>query len=274
MKTSSSALLIVALALFLAGRVSAQMGVVVGITGNHLVKVNMESGELTPLVEISNLPPATELRNLVYIPRDTAFYTTLHTATGCELVRLRTTGAWKKLGPLTVGGQAAFFSKGLTYDEAADRLIAGASLDGGPIQGDDRAEALLVVNRQDATCRVLATIRANPAPNDFDEIAVFNGQLFCLDATPGRDNTYVFPFALRDLKGELFAGTKQNIGYYTMDDVVLLSHLLYFTDTKTQRLYYFDLMARKLQTVAPITGPAELGTIKLTGLAYLPLSQA
>jgi hypothetical protein len=259
MKTSSSALLIVALALFLAGRVSAQMGVVVGITGNHLVKVNMESGELTPLVEISNLPPATELRNLVYIPRDTAFYTTLHTATGCELVRLRTTGAWKKLGPLTVGGQAAFFSKGLTYDEATDRLIAGA---------------LLVVNRQDATCRVLATIRANPAPNDFDEIAVFNGQLFCLDATPGRDNTYVFPFALRDLKGELFAGTKQNIGYYTMDDVVLLSHLLYFTDTKTQHLYYFDLMARKLQTVAPITGPAELGTIKLTGLAYLPLSQA
>lgn len=239
-----------------------------------MVRVNVENGELIPIRKIENLPPDAVLRNLVYVPKDTAFYSTMNTRSEPVLIKLRADGSWENLGWLTQNGKRLYFCEAMTYDEANDQLILSASIDGA-IPGDANSEALFRVNRTTAKCELLATIRKNPPPNDFDEIAIFNNQLFALDGVPGRNTTYIFPFNTNDLNGrELFAGTKQNIPYFTMDDVVVVGQLLYFPDNISKGWYFFDLLGRRWFEVGKIHGPASLGTIKLTGLAYLPLSQA
>lgn len=262
--------------LMLAARafVHAQMGIVVGINGHQMVEVNLETGELTPWRTLEGLPAGTELRNLVYIPRDTAFYATVNFRSNPALIKIRTTGTWERVGAFSVDDQEVYFCEGLTYDEAYDLLYLSASLDG-DIQQDQNAEAILTVDRSNAHCKMVATLRQNPPPDDFDEIAMFQGRLFGLDGLPERNTTYIYPFSPSQFDGrELFAGTKQNIPYFTMDDVVVVGQLLYFPDHKTQGWYYFDLLARRWHQVGQLHGPASIGPIKLTGLAYLPLEQA
>ncbi|WP_156825879.1 hypothetical protein [Lewinella cohaerens] len=252
----------------------AQMGIVVGINGHQLVKVNLETGELTPMRDLKGLPEGTELRNLVYIPRDTAFYSTMNFRSNPELIKIRATGAWERVGVFTAENKSIYFCEGLTYDETNDLLYLSASLDG-TIQQDKVSEAILTVNRKNANCVMVATLRQEPPPNDFDEIAMFQGRLFGLDGLPDRKTTYIYPFSPAQFDGrELFAGTKQNIPYFTMDDVVVVGQLLYFPDHKTQGWYFFDLLARRWHQVGQLHGPAAIRPIKLTGLAYLPLAQA
>ncbi|MGH1433227.1 MAG: hypothetical protein ACRBG0_02090 [Lewinella sp.] len=252
----------------------AQMGIVVGINGHQLVKVNLENGELTPMRDLKGLPEGAELRNLVYIPRDTAFYSTLNFRSNPELIKIRATGAWERVGAFTAENKSIYFCEGLTYDETNDLLYLSASLDG-TIQQDKVSEAILTVNRKNAKCVMVATLRQEPPPNDFDEIAMFQGRLFGLDGLPDRKTTYIYPFSPAQFDGrELFAGTKQNIPYFTMDDVVVVGQLLYFPDHKTQGWYFFDLLARRWHQVGQLHGPAAIRPIKLTGLAYLPLAQA
>jgi hypothetical protein len=254
--------------------VQAQMGIVVGINGHQLVEVNLETGELSPMRELKGLPAGAELRNLVYIPRDSAFYTTMNYRSNPELIKIRTTGTWERVGVFTTDKQEVYFCEGLTYDEDNDLLYLSASLDG-TIKQDQKSEAILTVDRSNARCKMVATLRQNPPPDDFDEIAMFQGRLFGLDALPERNTTYIYPFTPTQFDGrELFAGTKQNIPYFTMDDVVVIGQLLYFPDHKTQGWYFFDLLARHWHQVGQLHGPASIGPIKLTGLAYLPLEQA
>lgn len=254
--------------------VFSQMGIVIGINGHQLVRVNLENGELTPWKELKGLPAQAELRNLVYIPRDSAFYTTMNFRSNPELLKIRSTGEWERVGAFTTNTKGVFFCEGLTYDEQNDRLFLSASLDGS-ISQDKKSEALLVVNRKNARCTLAATLRQSPPPDDFDEIAMFNGLLFGLDGVPGIKTTYIYPFSPTSFNGgELFAGTKQNIPYFTMDDVVVVGQLLYFPDRKTQGWYFFDLLARRWQKIGTLHGPNAIGTIHLTGLAYLPLAQA
>ena len=253
---------------------SAQTGFVYGLTGHNLVLVNVENGELTPLHKLEGLPANAELRNLVYIPKDQAFYTTINFRSNPGLVRIRATGEWELIGVLQLSGTVPHFCEALTYDPDKDQLLVSVSLDGN-IRQDKKSEAILVVDRQTARCELAATIRQVPAPDDFDEMAVFEGRLFGLDGVPETATTYIYPFNLQHLDGrELFAGTKQNIPYFTMDDVVVIGHLLYFPDAKTQGWYFFDLRGRRWYELGKVHGPASLGKIKLTGLAYLPLSQA
>ncbi|MEL6660654.1 MAG: hypothetical protein AAFY48_09675 [Bacteroidota bacterium] len=253
---------------------TAQSGLVFGLTGHHLVTVNVENGELTPLHKLEGLPADAELRNLVYIAKDQAFYTTMNFRSNPSLLRIRATGDWEIVGVLEMSGSVLYFCEALTYDPGKDQLLVSASLDGA-IPQDKKSEAILIVDRQTARCQLAATIRQNPSPDDFDEIAVFEGRLFGMDGVPHMSTTYIYPFNLDHLDGrELFAGTKQNIPYFTMDDVVVIGHLLYFPDAKTQGWYFFDLRGRRWYELGKVHGPASLGKIKLTGLAYLPLSQA
>jgi hypothetical protein len=252
----------------------AQTGIVVGINGQYLVRINLETAELTPLHRIQNLPPNTELRNLVYHPKDKVLYSTMYTKTNPTLVRIQMDGSWEEVGAFTYNqGEAPYFCEAMSYDPLTNRLLLAASLDG-PVAGDEKSETLLEVDPSNAYCHPIAKIRQGVPPDDFDEIAFFNGQLFCLDGTPGNNNTYVFPFAANRLEGVLFSGTKQNIPYFTMDDVMAMGQLLYFPHAEDQHLYYYDLMARKWAKVARLKGPASIGTIKLTGLAFVPLEQA
>lgn len=254
--------------------VQAQMGIVVGINGHQMVEVNLETGELLPMQELEGLPAGAELRNLVYIPRDTAFYTTMNFRSNPELIKIRATGTWERVGVFTTENKTVHFCEGLTYDETNDLLYLSASLDGN-IEQDQKSEAILTVDRGNARCTMVATLRQDPPPDDFDEIAMFQGRLFGLDALPERNTTYIYPFSPAQFDGrELFAGTKQNIPYFTMDDVVVIGQLLYFPDHKTQGWYFFDLLARRWQQIGQLHGPASIGPIKLTGLAYFPLSQA
>ncbi len=267
-------LLVSALCLVLSGNLMAQAGVVIGISGQHLVQVNVENGALTPLHKLENLPAGEELRNLVYIPKDEAFYSTLYTETNPTLVRIRQTGQWEIIGEFKLDGKTPFFCKALTYNDKDDQLLVAVSLDG-DLPDDGKAETLLEVDRENASCSLAATIRQLPAPDDFDEMAVFEGRLFGMDGVEDRSTTYLYPFDLNHLDGrELFAGTKQNIPYFTMDDVVIVGHLLYYPHRPTQGWYFFDLRGRRWFELGKIHGPASLGAIKLTGLAYLPLSQA
>jgi hypothetical protein len=252
----------------------SQTGIVIGLNGHELVKVNLENGALTPYRQLEGLPPGAELRNLVYIPRDTAFYTTMNFRSQPELLKIRSTGSWERVGVFNMTGKTVFFCEGLTYDEQNDLLYLSASLDG-PVTQDQKSEALLIVNRQHAHCTLAATLRQLVPPDDFDEIAMFNNQLFGLDGVPDRNTTYIYPFSPAQFDGrELFAGTKQNIPYFTMDDVVVVGQFLYFPDHKTQGWYYFDLLARNWKQAGTVHGPASLGPIKLSGLAYFPLAQA
>jgi len=253
---------------------SAQAGMVIGITGHHLVQVNVENGALTPLHKLENLPEGEELRNLVYVAKDEAFYATLYIKTQPTLVRIRLTGSWEVVGTFQLNGKQPFFCEALTYNEQNDQLLVAVSMDG-VISNDKKSEAVLRVDRNTAACTLAATIRQNPAPDDFDEIAIFGDLLFGFDGVPDRNTTYIYPFNVRHLDGrELFAGTKQNIPYFTMDDVVVVGHLLYFPDHRTQGWYFYDLRGRRWFELGKVHGPASLGKIKLTGLAYLPLSQA
>ncbi|MEL7222717.1 MAG: hypothetical protein AAGJ93_15455 [Bacteroidota bacterium] len=253
---------------------NAQSGIVVGINGQYLVRVNLETAALKPLSQIANLPDGEELRNLVYVAKDKALYSTLYTKTKPTLVRIQLDGSWEEVGLFTYGdGAVPYFCEALSYNEETDQLILAASLDGA-ISRDKKSESLLVVNRSDASCYQLASIRQGIAPDDFDEIAFFRNYLFCLDGTPGINNTYVFPFATDRLTGILFSGTKQNIPYFTMDDVMTMGQLLYFPHTQNGHLYRYDLMARKWSQVAQLQGPSLIGKIKLTGLAFVPLEQA
>lgn len=272
-KLAFHTLLFVLLALAVLVDVQAQMGIVVGINGHQMVEVNLESGELLPMRELEGLPAGAELRNLVYIPRDTAFYSTMNAHDHPELIKIRTTGTWERVGHFETNNQKVHFCEGLTYDEANDLLYLSASLDG-DLEQDQNAEAILTVNRNNARCKMVATLRQNPPPDDFDEIAMFQGRLFGLDGLPDRNTTYIYPFSPAQFDGrELFAGTKQNIPYFTMDDVVVIGQLLYFPDHTTQGWYYFDLLARRWHQVGRLHGSASIGPIKITGLAYLPLEQ-
>ncbi len=274
LKVALRATLFTLLALATLSVVEAQMGIVVGINGHQMVEVNLETGELTPLRELKGLPAGAELRNLVYIPRDTAFYTTMNYRSNPELIKIRATGTWERVGAFTAEKQTVYFCEGLTYDETNDLLYLAASLDGN-IHQDQKSEAILTVDRSNARCKMVATLRQDPPPDDFDEIAMFQGRLFGLDGLPDRNTTYIYPFTPAQFDGrELFAGTKQNIPYFTMDDVVVIGQLLYFPDHTTQGWYFFDLLARRWQQIGQLHGPASIGPIKLTGLAYYPLSQA
>lgn len=254
--------------------VVGQAGIVIGITGNKLVQVNVENGGLTPLHTLENLPAGEELRNLVYVAKDEAFYSTLYTKTNPSLVRIRLTGQWEIVGEFKLNGTTPHFCEALTYNEQKDQLILAASMDG-PVPRDKKSETLLIVDRNSANCSLAATIRQLPAPDDFDEIAVFGNMLFGFDGVPGRNTTYIYPFSLSHLDGrELFAGTKQNIPYFTMDDMVVVGHLLYFPHHRNQGWYIYDLRGRRFFELGKVHGPASLGRIKLTGLAYVPLSQA
>ena len=255
------------------GVVQAQMGIVVGINAHQMVEVNLETGELTPFRELKGLPAGAELRNLVYIPRDTAFYSTMNFRSNPELIKIRTTGAWERVGAFTTENKTVYFCEGLTYDEPNDLLYLSASLDGN-FEKDQKSEAILTVNRSNARCKMVATLRQDPPPDDFDEIAMFQGRLFGLAGLSERNTTYIYPFTPAQFDGrELFAGTKQNIPYFTMDDVVVVGQLLYFPDHKTQGWYFFDLLARHWHQIGQLHGPASIGPIKLSGLAYLPLEQ-
>lgn len=267
-------LYVLSLLLFMSLPLFSQTGIVVGINGQYLVRVNLETAELRPISQIANLPDGEELRNLVYVAKDKALYSTLYTKTKPTLVRIQLDGSWEEVGIFTYGdGAVPYFCEALSYNEETDQLMLSASLDGA-VRYDKKSESLLVVNRSDASCQPVANIRQGIPPDDFDEIAFFGNYLFCLDGTPGINNTYVFPFATNKLEGELFSGTKQNIPYFTMDDVMTMGQLLYFPHAYDDHLYYYDLMARKWAKVALITGPSLLGDIKLTGLAYVPLAQA
>lgn len=249
---------------------SAQQGIVVGISGQQLMKLNLETAELTPLVTIADLPAGATFSGLVYVPRDTAFYTLLYATSEPTLVKLRITGAWERMGRIAMNGKTATFVKALTYDEVSNRLLLSAHFSG----ESQHAESLLHVDRATGQSRQLATIRQDVRPNDFDRLALFNGQLFCMDICPDRGTTYIFPFDIRDLSGELFAGTKQNIPVFTMDDVVVMGQLMYFPDAQQQKLYYYDFMARKWREVARLFINGQSGPVQLTGLAFLPLEQA
>lgn len=273
-KVALRATLFTLLTLFTFSVVDAQMGIVIGINGHQMVEVNLETGELTPFRELQGLPAGAELRNLVYIPRDTAFYSTMNYRSKPELIKIRTTGTWERVGAFTTENKTVYFCEGLTYDEPNDLLYLSASLDGN-IEQDQKSEAILTVNRSNARCKMVATLRQDPPPDDFDEIAMFQGRLFGLAGLPERNTTYIYPFTPAQFDGrELFAGTKQNIPYFTMDDVVVIGQLLYFPDHKTQGWYFFDLLARHWHQIGQLHGPASIGPIMLTGLAYLPLEQA
>lgn len=250
---------------------SAQQGIVVGLSSGHIVKVNLETAELTPLVAIIEPPVGAAFSGLVYVPRDTAFYTLLQDGTQPTLVKLRITGTWERVGTIALDGQPAAFAKALTYDDRSNRLFIAAHVH----STGTNAESLLVIDRATAQCRPLATIRQDAIPNDFDKLAVFNGQLFCMDISPERNTTYIFPFDMSALSGELFAGTKQNIPVFTIDDVVVMGQVMYFPDLGSQTLHAYDFMARKWRQVARLHSTAtELSSIRLTGLAFLPLEQA
>jgi hypothetical protein len=252
----------------------SQAGVVIGLTGHHLVQVNIENGGLTPVKTLEGMSADAELRNLVYVDADKAFYSTLSFRDNPKLIKIRLTGEWEIVGAFQLDGVTPYFCEALTYDVQKDVLYLSASLDG-EITNDKKSEAILRVDRTTARCTLAATIRQNPAPDDLDEIAIFEGRLFGLDGVPGTNTTYIYPFNTQHFDGrELFAGTKQNIPYFTMDDVVVVGHLLYFPDHRTQGWYFFDLRGRHWFEIGKIHGPASLGTIKLTGLAYVPLSQA
>ena len=249
----------------------AQAGIVLGISNDDFVKVNLEAAELQPIFKL-NLPNGTDLRNLVYIPKDTFFYSIIYSDTNPSLVRISHNGQWQIIGSFKVGQQLPQFSKALTYNNKKDELIVSLSLDAQA--NDTKAETLAIVNRQTAKCTVLATIRQLPPPDDFEKIAVYNNQLFCFDSNPVRDITYIYPFHLNQLKGELFCGSKQNIPLFAMGDVLVINEVLYFTDSRYHRLYYFNLIARKWLEVGQFHGPLEIGQIHVTGLALMPFSRA
>lgn len=251
----------------------AQTGTTFGINKDYLVKVNLETAELEPFFKL-NLPEGASLKNLVYIPKDTAFYSTIYSDTSPSLLRIDHSGKWKIIGQFKVDQRFPDFCKALTYNSAKDELILSVSLDGNKEMNDTKAEALTIVNRETAICKLLATIRQLPPPDDFEEIAIYKNQLFCFDGDLEKEVTYVFPFKLNQLKGELFCGSKQSIPLFTMGDVLVINQVIYFSDSKNQRLYYFNLIARKWFEVDSFHGPAELGGILVTGLALVPLSQA
>ena len=159
----------------------AQTGAAFGINNDYLVKINLETAELEPLFKL-NLPEDASLRNLVYIPKDTAFYSTIYFDTKPSLLRIDHNGKWTIIGRFKVGQQFPYFCKALTYNGVKDELILSVSLDGGKEMNDDKAEALAIVNRKTAACKLLATIRQLPPPDDFEELAVYRNQLFCFDA--------------------------------------------------------------------------------------------
>ncbi|MEM1214958.1 MAG: hypothetical protein AAGJ82_04700 [Bacteroidota bacterium] len=250
-------------------------GITVGINNNRLVKVNLETGEVMPFATLRGLPSDEEVRNLVYVEQDQAFYATLYTKTHPTLLRIRGTGAWEVVGRLAMyDGQQPYFCEGLAFDQQTGQLYVAVSLDGSIASGDKTSEALLTVDRFTGICAFQAYLRNHPPPNDFDEIAVYEGQLFCFDGNPSINNTYVFPFSIHQLSGELFAGTKQNIPYFTMDDVLVRGQLAYFPNARDGYLYVYDLVSRKYRRVNRLRGPNHLGRIKLTGLAFLPLARA
>ncbi len=249
----------------------AQAGVVFGINNDHFVKVNLETAALEPIFKL-NLPSGADFRNLVYIPKDTSFYSIIYSDTKPSLVRINHNGQWRIIDAFKVGQQLPQFSKALTYNKKKDELLVSLSLDAQV--NDSKAEALAIVNRQTAACTVLATIRQLPPPDDFEKMAVYNNQLFCFDSNPDHDITYIYPFHLDQLKGELFCGSKQNIPFFTMEDVLVINDVVYFTDSRYHRLYYFNLIARKWLKVGQFHGSLELGKIHLTGLALMPFSRA
>ncbi len=142
---------------------SAQTGIVFGLTGHHLVTVNVENGELTPLHKLEGLPANAELRNLVYIAKDQAFYTTMNFRSTPSLLRIRATGEWEIIGLLQMTGSVPYFCEALTYDPGKDQLLVAASLDGA-IPKDKKSDAILVVVRHTARCQLAATFRQYPSP--------------------------------------------------------------------------------------------------------------
>ncbi|MEZ4984800.1 MAG: hypothetical protein R2795_07155 [Saprospiraceae bacterium] len=253
----------------------AQTGNIIGINRNkELVRINLENANVSLMAPIKDLPSNARLHGLVFIPADTAFYTIMNPTSNPSLVKIWTNGWWKDIGPITFAGQPIQLCESITYDEASNRLLVSVSANGGIQWNDYASETLMEVSRSDGRCTRIASLKEGFLPDDFDRIAVFGTQLFGMDGRPDKNTTYIFPFILSEMSGEMYVGTKQNIPYFTMDDVMVIGQFLYFTHKETNALYYYDMLARKWSQVAPFKGDETLpGGVNITGMAYLPLPQ-
>lgn len=251
-------------------------GIVIGICDNHVVEVKVETGALVVMNSIANLPSDAIVSNLEYVDSNQRFYALINARNQPELIIVDLDGSWQRVATLTYQGEPLFFAEGMAYDRVEDVLYLTASLNGA-IVDDKKSEALLRIDRLTGECQLAATLTPNVVPDDFDEIVMFERRLFGLDGVPGaRNTTYIYPFNTSQFDGRrLFPGTKQNIPYFTMNDVVVVGHLLYFPHFFDGGWYYFDLRGRRWAKQAELSAPAFINTpIKLTGLTYFPLGQA
>ncbi len=251
----------------------AQNGTLIGLVGHQLVRVNTETAALTPWVSINAVAGSEELRNLIYVPADTCFYTIADFRNEPKLARISLRGELSYVGALNVPGQSVYFCEALTRDPATGKVYAAASLDGS-ISTDRMSEALLEVDLRTANCSVVASLYGRRPGNDIDEMAIFNGQVHIFDCDPGYKTSFFFPFELEGLEGEVRAGSMQNLPYLTMDDVVVISNRIYFPHAFDRFFYYYDLRTRRLNTVGRLDYSAFSGDVKLTGLAVVPFPQA
>lgn len=250
----------------------AQSGTLVGLVGHQLVRVNLETAELIPLRTLA-APEGAELRNLIYVPQDTSFYTIADFRMAPQLVRIDQAGQLTYVGALSLSNTQVYFCESLSYDSDTGKAYASVSLDG-PISTDKISETLIELDLKSASGRRVASLKGGIPGNDMDEIAFFDGQVQIFDGVPGRKTTYFFPFEMEGLRGQVRAGSMQNLPYLTMDDVVAISYRIYFPHAFDQTLYYYDLRTRRHGVVGKMDYSRFPAGVKLTGLALVPLPQA
>lgn len=258
--------------LLFATHMQAQIGTLVGLVGHQLVRVNMETAELIPLRTLA-APQGTELRNLIYVPQDTSFYTIADSGTVPELVRIDQAGQLTYVGAIAVSGASVSFCKSLSYDPDTGKAYASVSLKE-PVSTNKVAETLIELDLDFASGREVAALKGGAPGNDMDEIAFFDGQVHIFDGVSDRKTTYFFPFEMEGLSGQVRAGSMQNLPYLTMDDVVAISYRIYFPHSIDQTLYYYDLRTRRHGVVGKMDYSRFPAGAKLTGLALVPLPQA
>lgn len=250
----------------------AQNGTLVGLVGHQLVRVNLETAELVPLRTLA-APRGAELRNLIYVPQDTSFYTIADFRTVPQLVRINQAGQLTYVGAISVPGKQVHFCESLSYDTETGKAYASVSLDG-PSSVDKVSETLIELDLSSARGQQIAALRGGQPGNDMDEIALFDGQIHIFDGVPDRKTTYFFPFEMEGLSGQVRAGSMQNLPYLTMDDVVAISYRIYFPHAFDQTLYFYDLRTRRHGIVGKLNYSRFPAGVKLTGLALVPLPQA
>lgn len=245
------------------------MGRVVALHQDYLLSINIETAELSVIKKL-DLPANTQLQSLVYVPKDFSFYSILQSAQAPQLVRINHSGQCQIVGNIELTQSTVYTCKALTYDRQQDRLLLSVST----ARNKQKANQIITVNRQTAQAQTLAHIRQDPAPDDFDQFAVYKDRIYCFDLVDHRKLSYVFPFHLAKLQGQLFSGSKQNIPFFNIKDLLIIGEHIYFVDNNSQQLYSYNILSQKWRTIAPIKAPASLGRIQINGLSLLPLSQA